>query len=272
MLPIAVLPAEEASVLEAIFFDIDGTITDGEGRIPSQVFQAMERAQGEGLRVVPVTGRPAGWCDLIARTWPVDAVVGENGGLIFRRTSGGSDKDRMERVFAQDEETRRTNRARLDKLAEEVLRRHPGARMASDQSYREFDIAVDFCEDVRALAEQEVDAIIGFLEENGCHVKLSNIHVNAWFGDFDKASMCQQLARDLGPWELSGADRGRVAFFGDSPNDAPLFDLVDCSIGVANLKHMVDRIKTPPRYVTTFDGARGFVEGVDHLLQHRNSS
>ena len=36
-----------------------------------------------GSRVVPVTGRPAGWVDHIARMWPVDGVVGENGGLWF---------------------------------------------------------------------------------------------------------------------------------------------------------------------------------------------
>lgn len=269
MLPISALPSEEAARLEALFFDIDGTITDSEGRIPARVFDAMERAQAMGLRVVPVTGRPAGWCDLIARTWPVDAVVGENGGLAFRRLVPGPEGRGMERVYAQDLETRRSNRTRLNALADEVLQRHPGARLASDQPYREFDIAVDFCEDVPPLTSDEVDDMIAFLEEAGCHVKLSNIHVNAWFGSFDKASMCRRLARALGPWDLDNADSDRVAFFGDSPNDAPLFSLVQCSIGVANLKAMADRIATPPRYVTTGAGASGFVEGVDHLLLQR---
>jgi len=272
VISISDLPADEASRLEAIFFDIDGTITDSEGRIPASAFDAMERAAGADLRVVPVTGRPAGWCDLIARTWPVDAVVGENGGLYFRRGRSGPDGGAMERIYAQDEDTRRSNRARLEALAIEVLRRHPGARLASDQPYREFDIAIDFCEDVARLPTEEVDAIIAFLEQAGCHVKLSSIHVNAWFGSFDKASMVRRVARDLGPWDLDAADRDKVAFFGDSPNDAPLFALVRPSIGVANLKQMADRIATPPRYVTDASGAAGFIEGVDHLLRLRAHS
>ena len=43
----------------------------------------MHRLQQSGLLVVPVTGRPGGWVDQIARMWPVDGVVGENGGLWF---------------------------------------------------------------------------------------------------------------------------------------------------------------------------------------------
>lgn len=27
--------------------------------------------------------RPAGWCNLIARQWHVDGVIGENGALVF---------------------------------------------------------------------------------------------------------------------------------------------------------------------------------------------
>ena len=113
---LAAMSPVEARGLRALFTDIDGTLTDAEGRISADVFAAMERAGAADLPVVPITGRPAGWADLIARTWPIDGVVGENGGLYFRRERDAAGQDAMLRVFAQDEAERRRNRARLNAL------------------------------------------------------------------------------------------------------------------------------------------------------------
>ncbi len=260
--------AELDRPVDAILTDIDGTLTGPDGRIPASVFQALERAKAAGLLVVPVTGRPAGWCDLIARTWPVDGVVGENGGLAFRRVDRGG-VDKLEALWAQTAEERRTNRARLTELSEAVLTAFPGAALASDQGYREFDLAVDFCEDVAPLSEAEIDGIVALLKDAGCTVKVSNIHVNAWFGAFDKASMCRRFLSEAFGWDLDGADRGRVAFFGDSPNDSPLFGLAGVPIGVANVGTLAHRMDRLPDWICQGDGAAGFVEGVDHLLSLR---
>ena len=266
MRPIQQLTAAQAGSVQAVFTDIDGTLTDSDGRVPARVFAAMERARSAGLKVVPITGRPAGWCDMIARTWPVDGVVGENGGLYFRRQLDDRGVEGMLRVHAQDEPTRLANRRRLQRLGDDLLERYPGAALASDQGYREYDIAVDFCEDVRPLPESEVDGIVALLEDAGCHVKVSNIHVNAWFGDFDKASMCRRYATEVWGWSLDGSGAGRAVFFGDSPNDAPLFALFPLAIGVANVRRMADRIDPLPAFVTAGEGGDGFVEGLDVLL------
>jgi HAD superfamily hydrolase (TIGR01484 family) len=268
MEPLHGLTRAEAARLEVVFTDIDGTLTDAEGRIPSPVFAAMEAAAGAGLAVVPITGRPAGWCDMIARTWPVDGVVGENGGLYFRREKADHGEI-MIRVFAQDPPERRRNRSRLDRVAAEVLAAVPGTALASDQQYREFDIAIDFCEDVARLPASEVDRIVALCEAAGCTVKVSSIHVNAWFGTFDKASMCLRFGREVLDRDFGGADADRAAFFGDSPNDAPLFALFPHSIGVAGVRRMADRISTLPRWITEGDGADGFVEGIDRILALR---
>jgi HAD superfamily hydrolase (TIGR01484 family) len=260
------LSRSQATDIRAVFTDIDGTLTDQGGRIASSVFAAMERARQAGVVVVPITGRPAGWCDLIARTWPIDGVIGENGGLYFRCGAHG---ESMLRIYAQDEQSRRLNRERLQKLGEDLLRRHPGAALASDQGYREFDLAVDFCEDVAPLPDSEVDDIVRFLQQAGCTVKVSNIHVNAWFGDFDKASMCLRYARERFGWDLRGADNTKVAFFGDSPNDAPLFELFELGIGVANVRRMADRMSDLPALCTRAEGGEGFIEGIDHILAAR---
>lgn len=271
MKPISQLTADEALEVAVVFTDIDGTITDEAGRIPARVFSALESVRSAGLALIPVTGRPSGWCDLIARTWPVDGVVGENGGLFFRRL-GASTKGpgaRMVRSWAQDSETRRINRERLSEVCLRVLERFPGAALASDQAYREFDIAVDFCEDVPRLPEEEIDGIVSFLEEAGCHVKVSDIHVNAWFGTFDKASMCQQAGREVLDLDLLGTDKHRAIYFGDSPNDAPLFAAFPLAVGVANVVGLTHRMETLPTFVTKGRGCEGFVEGIEQLLSLR---
>lgn len=43
----------------------------------------MERLQHAGTMIIPITGRPAGWGDHIARMWPVEGLVDENGAFYF---------------------------------------------------------------------------------------------------------------------------------------------------------------------------------------------
>ena len=121
----------------------------------------MERLRAAGLIVIPVTGRPAGWCDLIARQWPVDGVVGENGAFYFRhidaRAADGA------RSMPSTPPTRAADRARLQAIRAEVLAEVPGAAVASDQAYREADLAIDFCEDVAPLPPEAIDRILADL-------------------------------------------------------------------------------------------------------------
>ncbi|MCK6530239.1 HAD-IIB family hydrolase [Myxococcota bacterium] len=258
--PIRSFDAVAASRLGGVFTDIDGTLTDPDGRIPAASFAALERLRGAGLRTVVVTGRPAGWCDMIARTWPVDAVVGENGGLWFMR-----DGERLVRRYRMGEEERRASRARLEAVAWDVLAEVPGAALASDQPYREFDLAVDFREDVAPLEAEAVDRIVAIFHRHGATAKVSNIHVNGWFGSWDKLTACRDLVRDAFGGDLD-AERDLWTFFGDSPNDEPMFAFFPLAIGVANIARFAGDLVHHPGFVTEGDGARGFVEGVDVLL------
>src|SRR5438132_9157625 len=95
----------------AIASDIDDTITT-DGKTPPEAFAALWRAHDAGLKIVPVTGRPAGWCDHIARMWPVDGVVGENGALWFRHLGGNP--GRLTRHYVLDENARAENRKKLE--------------------------------------------------------------------------------------------------------------------------------------------------------------
>jgi HAD superfamily hydrolase (TIGR01484 family) len=137
-LPLADLPAASRARLRFVLTDIDDTLTTG-GRLTSAAYGALERLAARGYHVIPVTGRPAGWCDLIARFWPVDAVIGENGAFYFRYDQGAR---AMTRRFWLSEAERAEARRRLDRVAATILALVPGALIAADQSYRIADLAI----------------------------------------------------------------------------------------------------------------------------------
>ena len=97
----------------------------------------------------------------------------------------------MRRCYVRSEEQRREDQKKLAKLKKEILQRVPGSAISADQAYREADLAVDFCEDVAPLPNESVLKIKNIFEDSGAVAKISSIHVNGWFGDYDKLSTCQ---------------------------------------------------------------------------------
>jgi HAD superfamily hydrolase (TIGR01484 family) len=266
MKPLSQMPLETARSVRVVLTDIDDTITT-EGMLTAAAYGALERLHRAGFLVIPVTGRPAGWCDHIARMWPVDAVVGENGAFYFRY-----DRERKtmeQRFWASPEELKR-NRAKLNAIETEVLTSVPGSGLASDQAYRMADLAIDFCEDVPALPEAEVDRIVSIFERAGAQAKVSSIHVNGWFGDYNKLSMARTLLSDVFGMDWEQA-RKTVIYAGDSPNDEPMFAAFPLSIGVANIHAFAHRLTSTPAYLANGHSGEGFVELADLLLRARSA-
>jgi HAD superfamily hydrolase (TIGR01484 family) len=262
--PLASLAAAARVGVRGVLADIDDTIST-HGKITAEAYGAIERLRAAGLLVVPITGRPAGWCDHIARMWPVDAVVGENGALYMRYDAASR---RLVRRFVVDDETRRANRVRLAAIGAKILAAVPGTALASDQLYREADLAIDFCEDVTPLPRRAIDRIVALMEAEGMTAKVSSIHVNGWFGAYDKLAMTKTLFAEVFGIDL-GRERERFVFVGDSPNDAPMFAYFPHSVGVANVRAFADRIATPPAYVTEREAGAGFTELAELLLAAR---
>jgi HAD superfamily hydrolase (TIGR01484 family) len=265
LIPIEECPVQTLAGFKAVLSDIDDTLS-WHGRIPAEAYASLEALRESGLVVVPITGRPAGWCDHIARMWPVDGVVGENGAFYFRYD--GSRK-KMERIYAQPAAERRENLDRLWKVAHRVLKEFPGTAVASDQAYREIDVAIDFCEDVPPLPLATAEKIKQAFEAEGATAKISSIHVNAWYGDHDKLSMSKRFLS-----EVCGIDadreRERIVYAGDSPNDAPMYAYFPNGVGVANIAAYVKLMKHLPRYVTAAEGGYGFAELAQVILDARS--
>jgi HAD superfamily hydrolase (TIGR01484 family) len=251
----------DARGIRGLLFDIDDTLTT-EGKLTAEAYVAMERLRRSGRLVVPITGRPAGWCDHIARMWPVDAVVGENGAFYFWHDASAG---KLRRQYHDDEPVRAHKRARLQAVASRILAEVPGCAAASDQPYRETDLAIDFCEDVPPLPLQAAERIAALMREAGLTAKISSIHVNGWFGGYDKLAMTRRLFAELFRVDLEAANDA-YAFLGDSPNDAPMFGFFARSVAVANIARFAGRLTAEPKFVTRQAAGAGFAELVDHLL------
>ena len=261
------LPWQQATDAElfpirGVCLDIDETLST-RGKLTAEAYAALWDLKNAGYFVVPVTGRPAGWCDHFARFWPVDAVVGENGAFTFFMKNGVRSRIDTPGVAIEP-------KLGLKKLGEKILARFPHAKWASDQAYREYDLAIDFCEDVPAWPREDIDALVKLCEAEGAHAKVSSIHVNAWFGDYDKCGGLRFWLESGAPG-IPGADQtpkwDEWLFIGDSPNDEPLFASFRFSVGVANLANFLDRLRHPPTWITAKESGAGFAEMAERLVR-----
>ena len=259
--PLAILPAAVRMRVRFVLTDIDDTLTTA-GALTAAAYSALERLSRAGLHVIPVTGRPAGWCDMIARFWPVDAVVGENGAFYFRY-----DRVRraMTRRFWLADKERAAAREHLDRLAAQILAAVPGAAIAADQPYRVADLAIDYCEDCGPLPPQAVARIVELMQEAGAQAKVSSIHINGWFGDWDKLAMTQRLFGEAYGLDLAARNEP-VAFIGDSPNDELMFGCFRESVAVANIRPFLTQLRHRPAYIANGEAGTGFVEFAGMLL------
>ncbi|MCU1282311.1 MAG: family hydrolase [bacterium] len=256
-----------ASRLRGIFCDVDDTLTHDGVLVPA-AYDAIARATAAGLRVVAVTGRPAGWAEVFACTWPLAGAIAENGAFAVRRHAADVESPAVvERMTWDDADTCSAQGGRLRALADEILRDVPGARLADDQWLRRCDVAFDIGE-TQKLPPATVDAIGARIRAAGARCITSSVHAHAFFGDHDKARMCARIANTWWSVDLD-ATRADWLFVGDSPNDQPCFAYFPVAAGVANVRRYLDRLAPPPAYVADSEGGYGFAEIVGQVLSAR---
>ena len=264
MISVHHMTAAQKAAVHFVLMDIDDTLTR-DGKLSPASYASLWNLHEAGFRVIPVTGRPAGWCDLIAREWPVDGVIGENGALAFweERPPGGRPLLRQE----FHPHALRNDHPALARLGERARAEIPGLRVAKDQFSRMFDLALDFAEEEPVLSLADAERVRALAEAVGLFAKVSSIHVNVWAGDYDKLSMAELfLSRRFG-W-TGGADDGRVVFVGDSPNDEPMFARFPLSCAVANIHRYRSIIRRFPAFVADREYGEGFAEIAQVLLEN----
>ncbi len=250
------LDKSKISKLKYVLCDIDDTITLN-GKLTADAYSALWELHNRGINVIPVTGRPAGWCDLIIRQWPVKAVVGENGAFVYY--SDGSHIKTFTHPSVAGAETRE----RLENVKKACLDAVPGCRVSRDQFARIYDLAIDFNEDPPYLGFEAAERIKDICVSMGAEAKVSSIHVNTWFGDYNKVAMTKLFLTTI---LKEDSIKEKCIFFGDSPNDEPMFEYFPISCAVANILPFADKLQHLPTYVASKEGGEGFAEAINYIL------
>ncbi|MCO4094776.1 MAG: HAD-IIB family hydrolase [Acidovorax sp.] len=262
-------PPEARRDLVGVFTDIDDTLTT-EGAITPDALQALADLKAAGLMVIPITGRPIGWCEPFmtgpeGTTWPVDAMVAENGAVAFARSPGLGQP--LTKLYQQDADTRLANQTRMREIAALVAAEAPGVALSSDSAGRETDIAFDYAEFARHTPET-VQQVLAVLQHAGMQTTVSSIHIHGCFGDFNKWQGANWIVRELLGRNLA-QELDRWVFVGDSGNDQAMFQHFTHSVGVANIARFAPQLTHLPRYVARGERGAGFAEVARAVLQGR---
>lgn len=258
-------PISARQKIIGVFTDIDDTLTT-DGAITPPALAAMHALKAAGLYVIAITGRPVGWSEAFALTWPIDAIVAENGAVALHKDPRAAHLALL-KTYQQDEPTRLHNFARMQQIAQQLLKEIPCTQMAQDSAGRETDIAIDHNEFTQ-LSADKVAQVVAFLQAHGMHATISSIHVNAWFGDHHKLAGARWILQTLLHRNLD-AEMDKWVYIGDSTNDQLMFAAFNNSFGVANVRQFEAQLAQLPTYITPSERGAGFAEMVALLLAAR---
>jgi HAD superfamily hydrolase (TIGR01484 family) len=244
--------------IRGVFTDIDDTLTT-EGAITPDALQALHNLKAAGFMVIPITGRPVGWSVPFASTWPVEAIVAENGAVALLHNK------QVEKIYQQDPATRTRNFEQMQRIAQKVLQEIPGTVLAQDSSGRETDIAFDHSE-FHHLSPEKIQQVVTILKQQGMKATVSSIHINAWFGDHNKWLGAQWILKELTDRDLN-KELDQWVYVGDSTNDQVMFEHFTNSVGVANIRRFKHELKHLPTYIASQERGAGFAEFANALLQ-----
>ena len=260
MKPLSAWPLSARANIVGVFTDIDDTLTT-EGAITADALQALHDLKASGLMVIPITGRPMGWSIPFASTWPVNAMVAENGAVALLHNP---QTNQVNKIYQQDLATRTRNFQEMQRIAQRVLQEIPGTVMAQDSPGRETDIAFDHSE-FHHLSQAQIQQVLKLLKEEGMTATVSSIHINAWFGDHNKWHGAQWILKELTGRDLT-KELDQWVYVGDSTNDQVMFERFTQSVGVANIKRFEKELKQLPKYIAQQERGAGFAEVVQTLL------
>lgn len=256
-------PVHDRQRIQGIFTDIDDTLTT-DGAITPDALAALHELKVHGLSVIAITGRPVGWSEPFATSWPVDAIVAENGAVllknIYQKDLQPNEFERklLLKSYQQSDAIRASNYARMQQVGERILQEVSGTLLAQDSAGRETDMAIDHSEFTQ-LTPAKIAQVVAIMQAEGMTATVSSIHINGWFGAHNKLTGACWAVRELFSRDLK-AEINDWAYVGDSTNDQLMFEAFPNSIGVANVRRFEAQLTSLPRYITDGERGAGFAE------------
>lgn len=247
---------EEAQKIEYILTDIDGTLTNDGPMLP-EAYEALWKLHNAGFKIIPVTGRTAGWASVNITDWPVEAIIAESGSVVFYLENGSRKNFIHPSISGNIAEEH-------EKILSAVREKYPNVKVSIDQFSRFNDFAFNYAEEPEdALPYEQAQDILGIVKSLGGQGNISSIHINTWFGDYDKLPMTRLYFK-----ERLGIDEPKncAIYFGDATNDEPMFEYFETACGVRNIMRYAHLMQHLPKYITTKEGGLGFAEAADILI------
>ena len=269
MSPLNTWPLPDKQLITGIFTDIDDTLTT-DGAITADALAALHELKMHGFSVIAITGRPAGWSEPFAVSWPIDAIVAENGAVLLRIRHKNDlhpneyGREQLLKSYQQGSELRARNHTAMQRISLRILREVPGTLLAQDSAGRETDMAIDHSEFTH-LAPEKIAQVMAIMQSEGMNATVSSIHINGWFGTHNKLVGARWAVRELFGRNLD-TEMDNWAFIGDSTNDQLMFEAFGNSIGVANVRRFESQLAKLPRYITNGERGAGFAEVVKAVV------
>lgn len=251
------ITGSETAKIKFILTDIDGTLTDENGKIAPETYYMLWKLREAGFTVIPVTGRTAGWASVAITDWPVDAIIVESGSLVYYLENGSRREFVHPSVPAEREIFHQ-------KIKEAAFSANPRIKVSVDQYSRFNDFAFNYAEDEDdRLSFEEAKEVLAAIKSTGANGNISSIHINTWFGDYDKLPMSLLFLR-----EHYGIENPAecAIYLGDAANDEEMFGYFPVSCGVRNLMKYAEYMEHLPAYITDSEGGKGFCEAAEILL------
>jgi HAD superfamily hydrolase (TIGR01484 family) len=243
--------------IRLIATDMDGTLTH-RGKFNPALLQALADLASDGISVLIVTGRSAGWVNGLAAYLPITGAIAENGGLFY-----AADPDAEPDLLVPIADLL-AHRQKLAQTFERLRSEFPDLRESSDNRFR----LTDWTFDVQGLNSEMLMRLGDRCREQGWSFTYSTVQCHIKPLQQDKALGLTWVMKQHFPDYLPS----QVLTVGDSPNDESLFngDRFPMSVGVANVLHYADRLTHQPAFVTPAAEVEGFCQLAQQLLAARS--
>jgi len=267
--PLSSLTLAQAQNIKWLLTDVDDTLT-WQGKLPAETLVALAQLKAVGVNIVPVTGACAGWCDQMARLWPVHGVIGENGAFWMQKNAQGFATREMAPI-----ETMQQQQSELLRQLDLMLADYPEVTYAFDQRFRFCDVAINLSQDREPLPEAICEQLLTkakqlVVDGQQVNAALSSIHLNVWVGNHSKRLTAEKYLLENGA--IQSVLENEVVYIGDSQNDESMFAWLPLTFGVKNILPVLPKLAAKPAYLTTQKGGYGFVELAEFILQAKQSN
>jgi HAD superfamily hydrolase (TIGR01484 family) len=236
--------------------DMDGTLTNT-GKFTSRLLKTFDILNLQGIKVLIVTGRSAGWVSGIVNYLSVAGAVAENGGLYYH----GS----FENAIALTPIVNiPEHRLQLHTAFSQLQTKFPQIRESTDNRFR----ITDWTFDVAGLHRDDLVILKNMCEEMGWGFTYSTVQCHIKPQGQNKAVGLAQVLKKYFPEYTVN----QVVTVGDSPNDESLFDAsyFPLSVGVANISEYLESLQHRPAHITDAAEGEGFCELAELIIRQKS--